>query len=166
MGHGRRRPGPGKQKARDAHTKKERIRTATRRSGGLIGAWIGGIFVPGRLSTGDGSFLVLSRTTFESCLPGLLLGFLFTRRQQAPRRLLSMWEHLRNGLLLGMWDVLPRCVEIGLAAVLGFGGPVDWSVTGTFLGRGWLSYALVGFVVSLFAKRAGPSDISGGTFSA
>jgi len=128
--------------------------------GGLIGAWIGGLFVLGRLSTGDGGFLVLSQTTFESCLLGLFLGFLFTGRQQAPRRLFTRWEHLRNGLILGICGVLPLCLEMGLAVVLGYGGHIDWSITGKFLGLGWLSYALVGFVVSLFAKRSSAGDES------
>lgn len=121
--------------------------------GGLIGAWIGGLFVPGRLSLANGGFLVLSQTTVESCLFGLLLGWLFTTRSQVHSRLASWGEHLRTGAIFGLAGILPNLALLSLSLLIS--GPFEgWlAYLITFQGLSWLSFALVGFLSSLLLKR-------------
>jgi hypothetical protein len=136
--------------------------------GGLIGAWIGGLFVLGRLSIGDGGFLTLSQTTFESCLLGLFLGFLFTSRHKARSRLGAWGEHLRNGLVLGVCGVLPQVAMLVLVLLLRL-GLIDWFALAPLLVLQWLGYAVTGFLGSLLLKRTPPDSeevrSEGGFFS-
>lgn len=122
--------------------------------GGLIGIWIGGLFVLGRLSIGNGGFLVLSQTTFESCLLGLLLGLLFTGQQKTQPRLRAWWEHLRNGFILGICGALPELLSL----LLGYAGQIDLARMGALLGPELLGFGLVGFLSSLLVKRTSSGD--------
>lgn len=126
--------------------------------GGLTGAWIGGLFVLGRLSTGNGGFLVLSQTTWESCLLGLFLGLLFTRRPKESRRSIGWGEHLRDGLLLGVCGMLPQILFIGGMLLLGSAIRIDWFALGPIWGLGVLGYGLVGFLCSLLIRRSQAGD--------